>query len=247
LPFPTQGRWSIGSQLPLPRSASARQREQSYDCWALGDDNSWSGRSRQQQQQQQQGADAQAYQLLQAAFTEGDALLCVNVAPTWSPGSGFAATRPGVLWRCHQLGSHHDHQQQPGEMQSWQVDSSDLFGCTLPSAGYDSAVPVGSNFVGQDNTRKVARERSTWRDQGVGAAAAATQLPVAFTIQRGTTLTDAAACGDVEAVMAGKAAVTLVQTWPAGHPLIRDELLLAALDEAPDGLPAWLTSCNSKA
>jgi hypothetical protein len=56
-------------------------------------------------------------------------------------------------------------------------------------------------------------------------------------------LSDAAACGDVEAEGGGgRAAVTVCQAWPAGHPLsVRDELLLAALDEAPgSGLPAWL-------
>jgi hypothetical protein len=64
---------------------------------------------------------------------------------------------------------------------------------------------------------------------------------MSFTVRRGTLLSDAAACGDVEAVFEGRAALSVVQTWPAGHPLsCRDELLLAALDEGPGGLPAWL-------
>jgi hypothetical protein len=66
-------------------------------------------------------------------------------------------------------------------------------------------------------------------------------VPRSFTVRRGTLLSDAAACGDVEAVFEGRAAFSVVQTWPAGHPLsVRDELLLAALDEGPGGLPAWL-------
>jgi hypothetical protein len=132
------------------------------------------------------------------------------------------------------------------------VDGQDLYGRTLPSTSYSSsgstAAPAGSNFVGQDNTAKVASDISSrWGNSNSSSGGSSRPtpgqpvLPSSFKVQRGTLLNDAAACGDVEAVFGGKAAVTLCQTWPAGHPLsLRDELLLAALDEGQGGLPAWL-------
>jgi hypothetical protein len=127
------------------------------------------------------------------------------------------------------------------------VDGKDLYGRTLPSTSYSSsgstAAPAGSNFVGQDNTTKVASDiSSSWGSSSSSRIDSQQRvLPSSFKVQRGTLLNDAAACGDVEAVFGGQAAVTLCQTWPAGHPLsLRDELLLAALDEGPGGLPAWL-------
>jgi hypothetical protein len=211
--------------------------------------------------------------MLQAACADGDALLCLNVPPTWSEAAGFAAARPGVLWHCHQV---EPQQQQPehggswrsreaATSRSWAVDGHDLYGRTLPAASYGSSVPTGSNFVGQDNTRKVAHERSSYAAEDSSSSSSSSRwcststhsssssssssseanwqdaAPASFTIRHGTMLSDAAACGDVEAVFGGRAAVTLLQTWPAGHPLsLRDELLLAALDEGPGGLPAWL-------
>ena len=72
-----------------------------------------------------------ARELLRSAFAEGDVMLCLNTPPTWKPpsergydifdshrsttaaapgggdggGSGFASTRPGVLWNCWQVES----------------------------------------------------------------------------------------------------------------------------------------------
>eukprot|EP00775_Hariotina_reticulata_P010303 gene10303-10462_t len=51
-----------------------------------------------------------------------------------------------------------------------------------------------------------------------------------------------ATAGDVEAVFSRRASVTTLQTWPTSHPLsLRDDVLAAALDEGPAGLPAWLS------
>jgi hypothetical protein len=354
-PFPEEGRWALGTQMPLPHSAAAAAAQNAgggssssrddnkYDCWALGEDNSWLGESNSSRTgvskaQQAAGgsghaaAQQRAYQVLQGAFTDGDVLMCLNVPPTWREGSGFAATRPGVLWHCWQVEAHGQQQQQRQHRQvdtdgsssrsksgsssssssssrSWQVDSEDLFGRTLPSSSYGSQVPAGRNFVGQDNTQKVATEGrfAAWYSSGVqfGTLQPKTEQPSAqqqhgdpqdegygqlrglgsfssnmqhrggtghshtittanssgiaesvvggrhsdwtqgvpssFVVQRGTLLSDAAACGDVEAVFSGKAAVTMCQVWPAGHPLsVRDELLLAALDDGRGGWPAWL-------
>jgi hypothetical protein len=317
-PFPEEGRWALGTQLPLPQGSAAASGSsstsswQSYDCWALGDDNSWLGdytsRNSSSSSSSSSSRDGNAsrkrvYRTLQGAFADGDLLLCLNVPPNWQESAGIAATRPGVLWHCWQVEAQQQQQQQQqfaqpvassssssssssgteGEQgtaspvaaagrwshlysnsnsRSWQVDSQDLYGRTLPSSGYGSQVPMGSNFVGQDNTRAVladnnSRSDSSWRSttdgtdslqqqqqqqqEGCGVQRGAS-IPSSFVVQRGTLLNDAAACGDVEAVFAGRAALTVCQSWPAGHPLtVRDEVLLAGLDQVPGGLmPAWL-------
>ncbi|KAF6248434.1 hypothetical protein COO60DRAFT_1707045 [Scenedesmus sp. NREL 46B-D3] len=67
------------------------------------------------------------------------------------------------------------------------------------------------------------------------------EVPGSFVIRRGTLLNDHATAGDVEAVFAGRATVSALQTWPVGHPLsLLDAVLAAALDEDAAGMPAWL-------
>ncbi|KAG2438914.1 hypothetical protein HYH02_010709 [Chlamydomonas schloesseri] len=71
-------------------------------------------------------------------------------------------------------------------------------------------------------------------------------LPASFVLRRGTTLTDSALAGDVEAVMARRAAVVALPAWPYGHPFSpADRLGAAALAEGRDGLPLWLVEGES--
>ena len=289
-PMPTRGRWALGRELPLPRSATADAAAAAgalagQGCWALGEDGSWLGGG---------GVAAaaaplsrgEAARLLRAAFAEGDLLLLLNVPPTWagarSEASGsssqtkpFAATRPGVLWPCPQLEADFGDGGGGGG-RSWAVDAGDLFGRSLPRQGYGGAAGetgagagagaqtlTAGAFVAQDNTAATAaRLRQQGGSSGGGdggggqAAVAAAAVPAAaaaleaveFVIARGTTLADDCSCGDVEAVMARRASVTALPTWPAAHPFApRDELLLRALEEdAATGLPAWLC-CDDEA
>jgi len=230
------------------------------DCWALGEDSSWAGSSRAGGQDGR--SPAAAAELVGRAFADGDVFLCVNVPPTWQPADydapqssalHFASTRPGVIWHCYQVESaaqqtrkdswQEGQQQKLNERYSWRPQPNDLYGRTLPSSSLSNgqAVQLGQ-FVGQDNTDKViasVRQQSGTQDQ-VGRASAA--VPLQFTIRRGTMLNDQATAGDVEAVFSRRAAVTTLQTWPSSHPLsLRDDVLAAALDEGPQGLPAWLS------
>ncbi|KAG2493438.1 hypothetical protein HYH03_008256 [Edaphochlamys debaryana] len=73
------------------------------------------------------------------------------------------------------------------------------------------------------------------------APASLASLPASFVLRRGTTLTDSALAGDVEAVMARRAVVVVLPAWPYGHPFSpADRLGAAALAEGRDGLPLWL-------
>jgi hypothetical protein len=148
-----------------------------------------------------------------------------------------------------------------GGGRSWSVDENDPWGRTLPSQGYAAGGGGGARlaaggFVSQDNTEAAAARLRAGGDGGAAAAAASATPPEAaaegeveldfqaaeFRVSRGTLLTDECAGGDVEAVMAGRAAVGLVQTWPASHPFtLRDELLVWALEGGgAEGLPLWL-------
>lgn len=248
------GRWALGKELPLPQQASS-PHWQAKDCWALGEDNSWYG------SRQQAGAHwpaAEAAEVLQRAFADGDTFLCLNVPPTWQSGSvpAFASTRPGVLWHCYQVeqgsrgGQHEpgrrgDAAAAPGNSSgssSWQVQEQDVFGRSLPSSSFSSSQSVASGaFVAQDNTDKVIAASTTGAQQQQPQQLLVSS-PITYVVRRGTLLNDHATAGDVDAVFSGKAAVSTLQTWPAGHPLaLRDEVLVAALNEdATTGLPAWL-------
>lgn len=249
-PFPEAGRWALGKSLPLPRTAGAHSSGggglSGDDCWALGEDNAWhtcgagGGAAR-------HGA-ADARQLLRRAWAEGDVLLALNVPPNWQGGSArgsarFAATRPGVLWPCHQVEAAAPAGRGGSAARSWATDGGDLYGRSLPSSGFGRAGGeqiVAGPFVAQDNTASIIAAAAHGRGGGAGATR---QLPASFTLRRGTLLSDHATAGDVEAVFSRRAAVTTLQTWPAGHPLsVTDELLAAALDEQQDGLPAWLAT-----
>jgi hypothetical protein len=130
---------------------------------------------------------------------------------------------------------------------SWRADTADLYGRSLPAGTYGAPLSAGA-FVSQDNTGAAVAARNgteRWRraSQPVAGHSAGGSLPDAFTIRRGTTLSDDASCGDVDAVFEGRAAIGTLQAWAPGHPFsLRDELLAAALDECSQGLPQWLAT-----
>lgn len=155
-----------------------------------------------------------------------------------------------------------------GSSLSWRAEQQDLFGRSLPRQQVGSEATTAGAFVSQDNTSQVASKvmmagyaetaadggsfgqaaaSGGGEDDGAAAAAEATaalpRLPSHFTLLPGTMLNDAATSGDVEAVFSGRVSVTTLQTWPCGHPFsLRDEVLVHALDEGPDGLPRWLAA-----
>jgi hypothetical protein len=210
------------------------------------------------------GDGAPARALLRDAFADGDVMLVLNVPPTWGSASSsghkpFAAARPGVLWPCYQVErAPSTGCASPSSRASWRSDRQDLWGRSLPSQAYGDERDAAGAFVGQDNTAALVRERQQWGDaspvsvsppssaaDGGSASwqAALSQLPDALVLRAGTMLCDAAVAGDVEAVMARRASVVALPTWPYSHPLsLKDELGAAALEEEGDGLPLWLSS-----
>ena len=66
--------------------------------------------------------------------------------------------------------------------------------------------------------------------------------PSAFVVRGGTVVADDCEGGDVDAAMAGKAAVVFAQTWPQGHPFaLLDAAAVEALrPERESGMPLWL-------
>lgn len=88
-----------------------------------------------------------------------------------------------------------------------------------------------------------------WHYSGsLAAAKGPGSIPAAYTIGVGFTSPVPGAGGDVEAVARGRACVSVLQTWPWGHPLALPQtladgggdLLAAAHAEGEDGLPLWL-------
>lgn len=172
-------------------------------------------------------------------------------APRWRSAAGGGS---GSTSSCNgNEGQASDSGGAAGGERSWRVDEADLWGRSLPRQGYMGSSSSGGTsaargtqpltagaFVAQDSTAAAAaRQRG-----GAGGSVAAPCGEVeglTFVISRGALLSDDCACGDVDAVMRGAAAVAALQTWPAGHPFaLRDELLVHALEEGRGGLPLWL-------
>lgn len=263
-PFPTRGRWALGREVGLPpplqaaAGAALAHEWAAADCWALGEEGAWQRPGGSGGEQPTPGpapfsSEQEAYGALRRAFCEGDMVLCLNVPPTWAAGGAqpggsraFAATRPGVLWHCYQVAAEQGSSSSSasgsswGGSSSWSSSEQDLYGRSLPRQGFGGQ---GSGaFVQQDNTAKVvAGLGRSYSPPAEAQALGPEVLPEAFILRAGTLLNDHAVGADVEAVTAGRAAVSAVQTWPAGHPFsLTDALLVWALSEGDDGMPAWL-------
>ena len=199
---------------------------------------------------------------LREAFRDGDVFVCLSAPPrwekkTWDKG-GFAACRPGVLWRqervraeFHPPGSERDRDAA--------ADRDDAFGRTLPLHALGDV--RGSVGEGAENgarfVRQLAAERASADNarsdggsfpRGADASDRAPptgSAPSCFVVGGGVVVADECAGGDVDAVFrkgGGKAAVTTHQTWPAGHPFVmREDAHIEALRPCgKTGLPLWL-------
>ena len=261
-PFPALGRWSaLGTaQLPVDAALAASLQGEpagegfaAADCWSLGGGVDAGG-----------GAPPTAGELrgaVRQAFREGDAFLTVSVPPAWdgrARGRPFASTRPGVLWRQEPVSAAAGP---PGGVPGGgagaggEAGSRDLFGRSLPRQTLGDAQPRGEGaaFVPQLATAALLRAgagagageggnggapEGPWGAEG-GAPAPGEAFE--FDLGEGTLLHDASPRGDADAVLAGRAAVTLAQTWPPGHAFaLLDAALAEALREGPGGMPDWL-------
>lgn len=127
----------------------------------------------------------------------------------------------------------------------------DLWGRSLPSqslaAPTSSTLAVGS-FVSQDQTASVtqraqrSREGSYMRDSAGEAGGPRGGETMSFAVGRGRALSDPVLAGDVDALFGGRVAVSVSQTWPAGHPCSLTDATLAAgiAEDEETGLPLWL-------
>mmetsp|Transcript_45192 Transcript_45192/g.114407 ORF Transcript_45192/g.114407 Transcript_45192/m.114407 type:complete len:519 (-) Transcript_45192:40-1596(-) len=241
-PFPSQGRWtSLGSQqrpVDADLAASLSNGESEYaatDCWSLGD-SILPGARDGNASCDDDPAGRRA--ILRAAFRDADIFLSVHVSPKWdgSAAQPFRSTRPGVLWHQDQV-----EVAATSHMSTQPVQpAADLWGRSLPVQRLSDAQPSsrGAIFVPQRNTEKVVT--ATGR-AGLGGTGGCTP-PSSFRIGKGTVLMDASVRGDVDAVLAGKASVTTMQTWPHGHTFsLLDQLMAETLREGSGGLPMWLT------
>lgn len=240
-PFPERARWAaLGSaQLPATDDELAKSLARAdagdfmaADCWSLGGDIApgVGGRA-------PDPPDPAALRAaLRAAFVDADVLLSVNVPRTFAPESGrFASTRPGVVWHQEPVRAEGSERGAGG--------ADDVFGRSLPlhRDAEARASADGATFVPQLNAAKVVADT---RPESTPALALRERqpLPAAFTVGAGTLLTDASARGDVDALLAGVAAVSTHQVWPQSHALsLVDAAMVEALrEDAASGLPAWL-------
>jgi len=236
-PFPTEGRWAaLGStQLPIDPELQAILWEShseyaARDCWSLGDPIAPSTATT------ASGTDespAGRRATLRRAFRDGDVFLCAHVSPNWDTTASkpFSSTRPGVLW----------HQDQVTHPSAPSASPSDLWGRSLPVQALQDVQPrsEGAVFVSQRNTEKVI---ANTRGGVYSSESRPDTPPLSFRIGKGTVLMDASPRGDVDAVMARKACVTVMQTWPPAHPFsLLDQVIVEALREGREGLPLWLT------
>ncbi len=135
--------------------------------------------------------------------------------------------------------------------------------------GQDNSATVAGGGSGGGGPAAQRASRSNWRaamDEQAGGvavpppspsrAASASfgaqqlpdSLPTAVTLRRGTSLLDEAMSGDADALLAGRASLVAVPSWPWAHPFsLTDGLGAAALVEGGSGLPLWLTEAGEAA
>ena len=176
---------------------------------------------------------------LRQAFAEGDIFLALHVpGARGGQAPAFASTRPGVLWHQTPVASVLNSPQ-AGAAEDPQPDAPDLYGRSLPLQRVGGSGPSAADarFVRQLQTERLVDH------QGTAATAEAEAEEMAFRVGPGVVLHDASPGGDADAVLAGKVAVSTLQTWPQGHAFsLLDAALVEALREADSsGLPAWLS------
>ena len=140
-----------------------------------------------------------------------------------------------------------------GEQMQNTTPTADLWGRSLPlqtlgcgdgGKGGGGPSSEGARFVSQLATDRMVAERGREQEQQQQQQQrpATGNVPRGFVMSGGTVVADDSARGDVDAVMAGKAAVCALPTWPQGHAFsLLDVVAVEALREDPaSGLPLWL-------
>ena len=273
-PFPQKDRWaSLGTRaFPWPDEnmavsfmADARDGGDfaAKDCWSLGNSAEFFvGQA--PRNDGEKGSDDALYtrhtydaksmrRSLREAFRDGDVFVCLSAPPRWEARGekGFAACRPGVLWRQERVRAEFSDDPCPAR-HAGRNDRNDAFGRTLPlntlgdvRGSVGEGGEGGARFVRQLATERASLRgdaRSSTRDPRAPPVGAA---PSAFVVGGGVVVADECAGGDVDAVFregGGEAAVTTHQTWPAAHPLAsREAAQLEALRPCGEtGMPLWL-------
>lgn len=283
-PFPTNGRWaSLGTRaFPWPDAEMAAAAEgaatrragdfANEDCWSLGGGASAFGgvvgdprrggagsrASIDDDDERSVPHDARSLRAsLREAFRDGDVFVCVSAPPRWEARgeNGFAACRPGVLWRQERVRAEFSDESATRTRRAGDTnDTNDAFGRTLPlNTLGDVRGNVGEGGEGGARfVRQLATERASLRGDATGTkpprdprAPPVGAAPSAFVVGGGVVVADECAGGDVDAVFregGGEAAVTTHQTWPAAHPLAsREAAQLEALRPCGEtGMPLWL-------
>ena len=246
-PFPTNGRWALGSaQVRLDAALAAQVLDDSgdefatKDCWSLGglgtmhvDDTTAVDAP----------TPASRRAALRDAFREADVYLNVSVPATWTPRSRFRATRPGVFWRQQRV---HAVFTDDDDVRA-SPDAPDPFGRTLPARAVASdarASARGARFVRQLATERVitARARASSASASPSPPTTAPSLPTAFRVSKGVVVADDAPRGDLDAVARGFAAVAVVPTWPFAHAFaLTDAAFVESFrEDVRTGLPLFL-------
>jgi hypothetical protein len=264
-PFPTRTRWAaLGTpQLPaddqLAAALAPREDFAAADCWSLGGHGAvprgWGSNPRASDagdaRSESREAPAELRATLRDAFRDADAFVTLHVPPRWEPSRGFAAARPGVLWRQQRV------EARGTARETTRTNGGDLWGRTLPAQTLadERASERDARFVSQLATDRLVASRDGSRSVGVGVDRDAPvdpgsrptgAAPSAFVVRGGTVVADDCEGGDVDAVMAGKAAVVFAQTWPQGHPFaLLDAAAVEALrPERESGMPLWLCEAD---
>lgn len=238
-PFPQNGRWAaLGTeQLPVDEEmiqSFGKEDEDfaSKDCWSIGSNIFHSMKS----------SNPKDWEfVLQRAFRDGDIVLSVICGPNWSISRGFSSTRCGVVW----------HQEEVKYIRNAGVharleesDNCDLFGRSLAlhRASQDEPSSQGATFVRQMQSEKVA----SLQKKELNNTEKQLQDVMSFRIDEGTLLTDPVVSGDIDRVFKGRAAISVLQTWPFGHPCsLLDCVVVESLrEDVHTGLPCWLNAEN---
>ena len=166
--------------------------------------------------------------------------------------NGFAACRPGVLWRQERVRAEFSDESATRTRRAGDTnDTNDAFGRTLPlntlgdvRGNVGEGGEGGARFVRQLATERASLRGDATKPRG-SSRPSRRRRASAFVVGGGVVVADECAGGDVDAVFregGGEAAVTTHQTWPAAHPLAsREAAQLEALRPCGEtGMPLWL-------
>ena len=262
-PFPSLGRWaSLGASRELAFRDDALAASvltppmadvgfgANADCWSLG------GLGGVSHYADAADVDAispeRARQVLRDAFADADIYVAVSVPPRRR--GKFHACKPGVLWRQEAVRALRSSDDDASvSMTAADANAKDTFGRSLPrqNLGDASASDVGARFVSQLATEKLVNDRRAKarmddkdndKDDVARRRHPSDALPRAFVLTPGTIVADDSPRGDVDVVISGGVAVSIVNTWPHAHALsLVDAVVVESLREHPtSGVPLWL-------